>query len=470
MSFPRPASRFAPLALAAALVALPSRASAGLQDPPPPAPEELFAPLSFEEARARAKEEKKYVMVYWWQVENDRCRTMEEITWMDPEVRKWVSSVAVALSIEGEKNLKVSQSFDVNHFPTTTFHASDGKLIERMSGYLSPEAFLSSAKALLHGRSPDGQIRRPSGESAEDPMAWLAYGNSVFGRNEYVDEAIKSYVWLLDHADEKSPGFLDQHLDLVLMRMMYCARINPRAEDMLVSRRDGLRAKAFEGKASDSEVLAILRYNYWLLDPVKSSELYLELGGLGERQEQYRNLIFDPVLPELVAWQRYEAIRDGGGDIVGTMHSRYQEYGKRFEAAREAGTTSDTSVLAELNALREGMSADTEDYYEALLAVGKGGDAEKLAQEYLTLFPTADSYAGLMLRAARLDLKEVVKRLSERGEQAVPDSDPRKQRLARILARVEAGEKLGRKPGARREEPAGEKDGGGDPDDSRRDG
>jgi hypothetical protein len=382
-------------------------------------------------------------MVYWSQAKDEGCGRMEGITWKDPDVRAWVSSTVVAVAIEGEKHLDVSQRWRINFFPTTTFHTAEGTLIDKISGFYAPGTFLSLAKGCLLGRAPDSEVGKPVDASAEDPLAWLSYANSTFGKKELIEETVQAYVWLLDHAEAKSPGFMAQYLDLILKRLVFAAEASPRAREAVDKRRNDLRAKALEGELSDKEVRWILRYNYWLDELEENLKLYTDLASHGERQEQYRKALFEDVLVDLVAWRRYDEVVAAGGDIVGKMHKRFEDYQNRFKAAVDAGQISNTDVLAEFDALREALDANTFDYYETMLAVGRGSDAEAIGDEYLTLFPTSNAYAGLMLRAGRLGLKAVVKRLAERGEKAVPDSDPRKGRLARILKRVEAGVQLG---------------------------
>jgi hypothetical protein len=422
---------------------------AGAQTPEPkpvPAPSaqaKVFQSVDFTTACSLAKEQKKLVMVYWWQVENDGCHKLDSITWKDPAVQEWLNSTVVAIAVEGEKDLDLANRFRIDNYPTTSFHTFEGKVLERIPGYYAPDAFLSLSKALLLGRGPDGTYQHPEGAAAEDPLAWLGYANSTFGKKELVDETIAAYSWLLDHAEAKTPGFIDQYIDLILKRLMATSEVNPRVEEYLIRRRDDLRARALAGTATDAEARWVLRYNYWLSQMNKDIEYYLELGGRTERQDQYRKVLFDSVLDDLVAWKKYDEVRAAAGDIVGGMHKRYEEYQNRFKSAVEAGKGSDTAVLAELDGLRQDLEADTSDYYETLLALGSGSDAETLANEYLELFPTGDAYAALMLRAGRLEMKEAAKRLADAGAKAVPDSDPRKVRLPRILKRIEDGVHIG---------------------------
>ncbi len=437
-----------------ALLALPVAGQTPEPKPPvvPPAQDSLFQSVDFNGACALAKEQKKLLMVYWWQTQEERCAKMDAITWKNPEVRAWVTATVVAVAIEGEKHLDVSQRWRINFFPTTTFHSPDGQLIDKIAGFYAPDVFLSLAKGSLLGRAPDGEIHKPADATAEDPLAWLAYANATFGKNDLVEETVSAYIWLLDHAEAKSPGFLDQYLDLVVKRLIYASEVSPRARESVLKRRDEMRALALEGKLPDAAIRWILRYNFWLNEEEKDLELYSELADRGERQEQYRRLLFEEVLVDLVAWKRYDEVVAGGGDMVGTMHTRFEDYKKRLKAAVDAGQLTNTETLAEFEDLREGLDADTCDYYETLLAMGKGEDAEKLGEEYVTLFPTSNAYAGLMLRAGRLELKTVAKQLAERGAKAVPDSDSRKGRLARILKRVEDGTQLGHRDGDVEEE------------------
>lgn len=436
------------------LLACIAGASFAAQSPEPlPAPkpeagqglESFFQDIAFDDAKKVAQEQKKLLLVYWWQSDNERCRTMERVTWSAPEVQSWVNSVAIPLSIESEKNLPVSQRWGINTYPTTTIHSWSGEVLERFYGYMTPDALVSLGKASLYGRSPDGSMNRPSGDSAEDPYAWLSYANYIYGKKDQVDTAIQAYLWLLDNANEKKAAFLDEHIDLVLKRLMYLDKLNPRCKIFVGERRDKLRAKALSGEASLAEARYVTHIDMWLNKSPDSIEFFNELKGAGEKQEAYRHAIFDRMLPLLVAWQHYSAVREVGGDLLGHSKNLLAEYEQQSKALAEAGATASHSALAALDALELKLTDEIRDYYETLLALGFGEDAERLANAYLEFFPTSEAYSGLMQRAGRLELKEVAARLCEKGLAAVPDSDARKQRLPRLLERIQRGERLGRR-------------------------
>jgi hypothetical protein len=119
--------------------------------------------------------------------------------------------------------------------------------------------------------------------------------------------------------------------------------------------------------------------------------------------------------------------------------ARIDAYTKERERIEdpEAELTVDDRV--NLDSLAKQLHQECTDNYEILLGVGRGEDAQKLADRFMEVFPTGDACGALMVRALRLELYSVVRRIGEKAKTLVPDSDSKKSRVDRILARIPEG-------------------------------
>jgi thioredoxin-related protein len=82
------------------------------------------------------------------------CKKMDKNTYTDPTVVKYINEhfVAVKVDAESKENLslpdgpsngiKVARSFGVSSYPQTWFVESDGKKIDRLPGYATPDKFM----------------------------------------------------------------------------------------------------------------------------------------------------------------------------------------------------------------------------------------------------------------------------------------------------------------------------------------
>ena len=116
------------------------------------------APESF----ARAKAEKKFVLVdgaaewcHW-------CHVMDETTYRDPEVGQWLSKNAIAIRIDIDERPDLAERYGEWGWPATILLSSDAQELGKFRGYLPTEKLLE----ILHGldaASPMEAAAEPAG-------------------------------------------------------------------------------------------------------------------------------------------------------------------------------------------------------------------------------------------------------------------------------------------------------------------
>ena len=141
------------LALALALLAGPGCARSGPESPaadgtPSDGSGVAFASLSYEDALARARREKKLVFVDVYTDWCGFCKKLDREVFTDSDVAR-AASRFVAIRVNAEKGGEaVAARFGVRGYPTLLFVDADGELVEKVEGYLDADELVRILRKL----------------------------------------------------------------------------------------------------------------------------------------------------------------------------------------------------------------------------------------------------------------------------------------------------------------------------------
>jgi thioredoxin-related protein len=114
--------------------------------------------LAFDAATARAKDQKKHVIVDIYTTWCGWCRIMEKQTYGDPEVAAYLRENFVLAKVNGESSAKLrwrgkelterqfARAVGVTGYPATYFLKPDAELLGGMGGFLRPPEFMIYAR------------------------------------------------------------------------------------------------------------------------------------------------------------------------------------------------------------------------------------------------------------------------------------------------------------------------------------
>ena len=141
--------------LAAALLALlPMTACQRMETGPaandPAGPGIAFASGSFDDALAKARSEKRLVLVDVYTDWCGWCKKLDREVFSDAKVAA-AASALVAVRVNAEKGgEKIAERYDVQGFPTILFVDGAGNVVKRIDGYVDADEMLRILAELPH--------------------------------------------------------------------------------------------------------------------------------------------------------------------------------------------------------------------------------------------------------------------------------------------------------------------------------
>ncbi len=144
-----PRSRILAAALLALLpIAACSRPETGSGEAGPKGPGIAFASGSFDEALARARSEKRILLVDVYTDWCGWCKKLDREVFTDARVAD-ASRGLVAVRVNAEKGgEKVAERYDVQGYPTILFVDGSGNVVKRIDGYVDAAELLRILSAL----------------------------------------------------------------------------------------------------------------------------------------------------------------------------------------------------------------------------------------------------------------------------------------------------------------------------------
>lgn len=390
--------------------------------------DEPFAKLSYEESLAAAKKDGKIVLIDFYTTWCGPCKRLDETTWKNEKVRKWLADKTVALKIDAEKETILAKKLEINAYPTIVLLKPDETEIDRLVGYRDAQDFLSEANDALAGKTSLKRAKeKVEGDNKDDPSARMRYAD-VLAQKGQKEEALQEYLWCFDNGRD-SVGFGGVRSSFLLSRIARLGRTYPPALQALRDRRDKARKtvqQAMESKTSarrglvrDEVFEATMDFkaiNRELGEDEATLELFDELGKYGPKAASSRGLLMDEVLDLLIEARRYQDIVDATDDLLRKVAGRvemYEDTVKRF--ARDEHSPAD---YMKKRALEEGGQ-----YYEAAVGAKRSKTGSAIARKLVALDKSGATYAMLIDHAVRAKAYKSARKLVKQAEKDLSEED-----------------------------------------------
>lgn len=105
---------------------------------------------TYKEFRAAARAANKPYFIYFYANWCMPCKKMNDITFRNAEVVKYINDNYMGYSADGESRItegkNLAEYYDVYFFPMLVIFTPEGKVIEKIDGFLTPELMLAALK------------------------------------------------------------------------------------------------------------------------------------------------------------------------------------------------------------------------------------------------------------------------------------------------------------------------------------
>jgi thiol-disulfide isomerase/thioredoxin len=382
-----------------------------------------FRDVTLDRARQAAKDGgKRLVLVDFYTVWCGPCKKLDQTTWKDEHVRDWLSSEAICLKVDAEKDVPLAEKYRINVYPTVLLLRPDGTEIDRLVGYRDAQTFLADARDALAGNDSLSRARKKlEGADANNPQLRMSYGDALAQKGR-AEDALSEYLWCFDHGLEHRPAFTGVRLSFLLSKIVQLGQSHPAALDELRKRRDGA-AKDIEAKRADfNTAMGFTALNSHLGEPQQTLALFDRIKADKSQPATIRNYLLGQATDQLLTAKRYKEVL-AGADARAKVRERIarHEQQKRF-------FPDDPSLRT---FMKRQVSVDGAKYYEALLGSGDQTGAAEVAATLVAFDPT-DAYPPLIAAAKRAGDRHAAEALTEaanktRKPEATPPAPTAKQ-------------------------------------------
>jgi thiol-disulfide isomerase/thioredoxin len=234
--------------LAACFALLTVAAGAWADDELPP----VFDRRPYAEAKKAAEEGKKWFIVKGTAKWCLPCKQMDQTTWRDEKVVKWLTDNAVVVAVDVDQLKPLATELKIQAMPTMIAFR-EGQEFDRVSGRKEPAEFLAWLEGIARGEKSIETIRAKAGtrEGTVDVKARLNLARELT-RAGKEDEATDEFVWLWQHMLEHDEGFYGVRLSYVVRDMGRLASRNPKAKQRFTELRDET-GKLIQGEKVDTD-------------------------------------------------------------------------------------------------------------------------------------------------------------------------------------------------------------------------
>lgn len=355
----------------------------------------IFKDMQLSAAKTSAKQDGKILLIDFTASWCGPCHRMDDTTWNDPEVKKWVDENAIAIQIDVDKEKDTASALKIMAMPSLVIFTpkDESKEFDRQIGYQSGPELLKWLNAVKRGETSIDMLKRDlqplfgKGGTAEVDARHKLGATLLRAGN--ADEASEHFLWLWQNMEKQDAKLASVRSSVFPRELQEVVKQSPLAKQKLTELRDKAEADNpldfmvlnevlgqndktlawFDKAKKDSSQLATLqKYNY-RLEP-----LLINSGRWKDAAILYPN-----VLAELDKRAQFaKAIRE-------TMHPRHDPF------AQGAGRL-----------------------YAIMLAAGRNSDAKKVSTAAIKMSDTPELKRELVLYAidagqARKDMVELVK-------------------------------------------------------------
>lgn len=208
---------------------------------------EIFTTLGHDQAVSRARNEDRLLLIDFTAVWCSPCRKMDQTTWVDEAVIRWVGEHALAIQVDVDEEHDVRDNYKIQAMPTIVV-VLDGEEVDRAIGYRDGEDLLAWLQGVASGHTMLDGLR---GVEDTDVDGRYKLAKTLLSSGEDA-EATGHLLWLWQHALEYAPSYVGVRLSFMVSDIKILVTRHQPAWDAFAQVADDVRSTIDGGSRSYS--------------------------------------------------------------------------------------------------------------------------------------------------------------------------------------------------------------------------
>ena len=404
----------------------------------PEAPPPVFASLSFDDAVASTKGNKKILVVKATAAWCQPCKLMDATTWRDEKVVAWFKEHGTAIQFDVDKQPDLAKKLEIGGMPTMIAFVG-GQEFDRIVGYKDAAELLVWTEGVREGKRAIEAVRKRATEAPEgseeevDSRYDLAQSLAQSGE---LDKATEEFAWLWVNS-KNVPSYGGVRGSFMAGEMERLARRHAPAQARFTEFRDEAGAKLAGEKVDPEDLDDWIVLNGVVGEPEKTLEWFDRVKGDQRWLPLIRRSSFriEDLLEAKGRWSDIAGMHPDPVEELRRDHTMLQMSLKMSlpEELRERRT-----MFQDLERSRFRESAGK--LHAVMLAAGREAEAQAVLDEAIKLDDSPEMRVGLVGRAVHVGQpRQIHLALLDQAEAAGSESTKLlRKRLSKALSSASA--------------------------------
>lgn len=263
-----------------------------------------FHEITLSEACALAGDEHKLVFAYVTAPGRGVPAYLERPTWAEWQAVDLLIRETVAVRLDGRAHAESLAPYKLDAPPAMLLLERDGRLLRALPGDLGAARLRAALVEVLSDPAALARVRAAVAQDGpEDPLARERLAETLV-RHGQPAEGLAEYVWCVQTGLAKDPIYAKARRRLLYQSVLALAEHYPAARTALVAQRDAMERELLDERFNPHRVHDLAELNRCLEDEARSLALFDRL----PEHHKVRHVLFDYVVGQLVAQQRYDEV------------------------------------------------------------------------------------------------------------------------------------------------------------------